>query len=368
MQIRGITLQEIRMKLVTPFETSVERTDVRRILLVQADVDGVIGWGECVAGESPSYSPETADTAWLIMREYLWPLVKGKVFDSAGEIWDLLARVRGHNMAKGALEAAVWDAEAKQKGVPLWKFIGGVREEIACGVSVGIKESLDGLSAAVQKELAAGYQRIKIKIKPGYDIEPVRRLRQDFPRIKLMVDANSAYTLNDWALLKQLESFYLMMIEQPLGWDDLYSHAELQKKLDTPICLDECIHTEEHARAAIELGACKIINIKLGRVGGYTVSRRIHDLCQRHGLPVWCGGMLESGIGRAHNIALSTLSNFTLPSDVAASKRYWEEDIIDPEVTVSSQGTIRVPTGPGIGFEPRLERIDKLTVRKERLA
>jgi O-succinylbenzoate synthase len=367
MQIRGITLQEVRMKLVAPFETSVERTDVRRILLVQADVDGVIGWGECVAGETPSYSPETADTVWLVLREYLWPLVKGKVFASAGEVWDLLERVRGHNMAKGALEAAVWDAEAKQKGVPLWKLIGGVREEIACGVSVGIKGSLDGLSAAVQKELAAGYQRIKIKIKPGYDIEPVRRLRQDFPRIKLMVDANSAYTLDDWALLKQLESFYLMMIEQPLGWDDLYSHAELQKKLDTPICLDECIHTEEHARAAIELGACKLINIKLGRVGGYTVSRRIHDLCQRHGLPVWCGGMLESGIGRAHNIALSTLPNFTLPGDVAASKRYWEEDIIDHEVTVSPQGTIRVPTGPGIGFEPLLERIDKLTLRKEQL-
>src|SRR5258708_10500451 len=241
--------------------------------------------------------------------------------------------------------------------------MGGVREEIVCGVSVGIKESLDGLSAAVQKELAAGYQRIKIKIKPGFDIEPVRRLRQDFPRIKLMVDANSAYTLDDWALLKQLESFYVMMIEQPLGWDDLYSHAELQKKLDTPICLDECIHSEEHARAAIEVGACKIINIKLGRVGGYTVARRIHDLCHQHGIPVWCGGMLESGIGRAHNIALSTLPNFTLPGDVAASKRYWDEDIILPEVTVSGQGTIRVPTGPGIGFEPRRERIEKLTAR-----
>jgi len=368
MRIREMTLREIQMRLVAPFETSVERTDVRRIVLVQADVDGVIGWGECVAGESPSYSPETTDTAWLMLREYLWPMMKGKDFSTAGEVWDMLARVRGHNMAKAALEAAVWDAEAKQKGVGLSRLIGGVREEIACGVSVGIKESLDDLVAAVQKELAAGYQRIKIKIKPGKDLEPVRRLRQDFPRIKLMVDANSAYTLNDWPLLKQLEGFYLMMIEQPLGWDDLYSHVELQKKLDTPICLDECIHTEEHARAAIELGACKIINIKLGRVGGYTVARRIHDLCQRHGLPVWCGGMLESGIGRAHNIALSTLPNFSLPGDVAASKRYWEEDIILPEVAVSSQGTIRVPIGPGIGFEPRLDRIDKLTVRKERLA
>jgi o-succinylbenzoate synthase len=356
------------MKLVAPFETSVDRMEVRRILLVQVDVDGITGWGECVAGESPYYSPETTDTAWLVLRDFLWPMIKGNEFAAASEVWDLLKRVRGHHMAKASLEAAVWDAEAKRKGVPLSKLIGGVREEIASGVSIGIKESVDELAAAVQKELAAGYQRIKIKIKPGKDLELVRRLRQDFPRIKLMVDANSAYTLKDWPLLKQLEGFFLMMIEQPLGWDDLYSHVELQKKLDTPICLDECIHTEQQARAAIELGACKIINIKMGRVGGHTVARRIHDLCQRHNIPVWCGGMLESGIGRAHNIALSTLPNFSLPGDVAASKRYWAEDIIDPEVAVSSQGTIRVPTRPGIGFEPRLDRIDKLTVRKEQLS
>jgi len=368
MRIREITLREIRMKLLAPFETSMECTEMRRIVLVEADVDGVIGWGECVAGETPYYSPETADTAWLMLRDFLWPMVKEEEFANAGEVWELLVRVRGHNMAKAALEAAVWDAEAKQKGMPLAKLIGGIREEIACGVSVGIKESLDELSSTVQRELAAGYQRIKIKIKPGKDLELVRRLRQDFPRIKLMVDANSAYTLNDWPLLKQLEGFYLMMIEQPLGWDDLYSHIELQKKLDTPICLDECIHSEEQARAAIELGACKIINIKLGRVGGYTAARRIHNLCQQHGVPVWCGGMLESGIGRAHNIALSTLANFTLPGDVAASKRYWEEDILHPEVSVTPQGPIHVPTGAGIGFEPRLDRIDKLTVRKERLA
>jgi o-succinylbenzoate synthase len=368
MRIREITLREIRMKLVTPFETSVDRTTERRIVLVEANVDGVTGWGECTAGEKPFYNPEMTDTAWLILRDFLWPLVKGKEFTSATDAWEMLSLVRGHNMAKGALEAAVWDAEAKQKGVPLSKLIGGTRTEIASGVSIGIKESLDELVSAVKKELAAGYQRIKIKIKPGKDLEPVQRLRQDFPRIKLMVDANSAYTLNDWPLLKQLEGFYLMMIEQPLGWDDLYGHVALQKKLDTPICLDECIHTEEQARAAIELGACKIINIKLGRVGGFTVARRIHDLCQQHSIPVWCGGMLESGIGRAHNIALSTLPNFTLPGDVTASKRYWDEDIIEPEVTVSPQGTITVPQGPGIGFEPRLERIEKLTVRKERLA
>src|SRR6267154_467011 len=278
MRIRGITLRELRMKLIAPFETSTMRTDERRIVLVEADVDGVTGWAECVAGETPGYSPETTETAWHILRDHLWPLVQGKEFSEAAKVWDILEPVRGHNMAKAALEAATWDAEAKQKGVPLAKLLGGVRDEIASGVSVGIKETLDELVAAVKKELAAGYQRIKIKIKPGKDLDQVQRLRQDFPRIKLMVDANSAYTLEDWPLLKQLESFYLMMIEQPLGWDDRYSHIELQKKLETPICLDECIHTEEQARAAIELGACKIINIKLGRVGGHTVSRRIHDL------------------------------------------------------------------------------------------
>jgi len=368
MRVREITLREVRMKLVAPFETSAERTAVRRIILVEATVDGTAGWGECVAGETPSYSPETTDTAWPILRDHLWPLLKRREFGSAAEVWDLLGHVRGHNMAKAALEAAIWEAEARQKSIPLSKLLGGTREEIACGVSIGIKDSQDELVAAVKKELAAGYQRIKIKIKPGKDLEQVQRLRQDFPRIKLMVDANSAYTLEDWPLLKQLERFYLMMIEQPLGWDDLYSHIELQKKLDTPICLDECIHTEGQARAAVELGACKIINIKLGRVGGYTVARRIHDFCKRREVPVWCGGMLESGIGRAHNIALSTLPNFTLPGDVTASKRYWAEDLIDPEVTVSPQGTIRVPTGPGIGFEPRRELIERLTVRKERLA
>src|SRR6266403_3764560 len=368
MRVREIKLREVRMKLVAPFETSAERTDVRRIILVEADVDGTVGWGECVAGETPSYSPETTDTAWHILRDHVWPLLKEREFGSAAEVWDLLGHVRGHNMAKAALEAAIWEAEARQKSIPRSKLIGGTREEIACGVSVGIKASLEELVAAVKKELAAGYQRIKIKIKPGKDLAPVQRLRQEFPRIKLMVDANSAYTLEDWPLLKQLEGFYLMMIEQPLGWDDLYSHVELQKKLDTPICLDECIHTEEQAQAAIELGACKIINIKLGRVGGYTVSRRIHDLCQRHGIPVWCGGMLEAGIGRAHKIALSTLPNFTLPGDVTASRRYWHEDIIEPEVTVSAQGTIRVPAGPGVGFAPRMDRIERFTVGKERLA
>jgi O-succinylbenzoate synthase len=368
MRLEQITLRELHMNLVAPFETSMGTTTMRRVLLVEVVVDGVTGWGECVAGENPSYSPETTETAWHALRDYLWPTLKGKRFEAASDVWDLLAWVRGHNMAKGAIEAAIWDAEAKQKKTPLWQLLGGVRSEIGSGVSIGVKASLEELARAVQVELEAGYQRIKIKIKPGYDIEPVRRLRKEFPSIKLMVDANSAYTLADIALLKQLDEFYLMMIEQPLGWDDLYSHVELQSKLMTPICLDECVHTEEQARAAIRLGACRIINIKLGRVGGFTAAKHIHDLCQENSIPVWCGGMLESGIGRAHNIALSTLENFTLPGDVSASKRYWAEDIIEPEVTVSKRGTIQVPSGPGIGFEPRVDLIEKLTVRKERLA
>jgi o-succinylbenzoate synthase len=365
LRVDQITLREIRMPLVTPFETSFGRTTGRRILLVEVVADGVSGWGECVAGEGPFYAPETVETAWHILRDFLWPSVKTRRFERAAEVWSALEPARGHNMAKGALEAALWDAEAKQKGVPLWRLLGGIQHEIACGVSIGIKETLEELVATVERELTAGYQRIKIKIKPGYDVTPVERLRLQFPRIRLMVDANSAYRLEDWPQLKRLEAYYLMMIEQPLGWDDIFSHVELQRKLDTPICLDECIHTEEHARAAIELGACRIINMKLGRVGGYTPARRIHDLCRSRQIPVWCGGMLESGIGRAHNMALSTLDGFSLPGDVTASRRYWSEDIIDPEVVVSPQGTIRVPDRPGIGYEPRLDRIESLTVRKE---
>lgn len=367
MKLEQIILREIQMKLVEPFQTSMGTTTIRRVLLVEAVVDGVTGWGECVAGENPSYGPETTDTAWLIISEHIWRLLRGKTFAAASEVWSMLDWVRGHNMAKGAVEAAVWDAEAKQRGVSLAQLIGGTRTEIASGVSIGIKASLEELIRAVKVELEAGYQRTKIKIRPGYDLEPVRVLRKEFPQIKLMVDANSAYTLGDVPLLKQLDDFYLMMIEQPLGWDDLYAHVELQNKLITPICLDECIHTEGQARAAIRLGACKIVNIKLGRVGGFTQAKRIHDLCEKANIPVWCGGMLESGIGRAHNVALSTLPNFTLPGDVTASRRYWSEDIIEPEVTVSKQGTIRVPEGPGIGFAPRVDLIEKWTVRKERL-
>jgi o-succinylbenzoate synthase len=364
-KIEKITLREIRMPLVTPFETSFGRLTDRRMLIVEAACDGVSGWGESVAGEGPFYAPETVETAWHILHDFIWPILKGREFATASEISGMLSPIRGHNMAKAAIESAAWDAEARQKNIPLWKLIGGVRNEIPCGVSIGIKPTVEELISTVERELAAGYQRIKIKIKPGKDIDPVEALRQRFPRIRLMVDANSAYRLEDWPHLKRLEAYYLMMIEQPLGWDDLYSHVELQRKLETPICLDECIHTLEHAKAAIDLGACRIINIKLGRVGGYTPSKQIHDLCKSRQIPVWCGGMLESGIGRAHNIALSTLENFTLPGDVTASRRYWTEDIIEPEVEVSTAGTIRLPQGPGIGYAPRLDRIEYLTARKE---
>jgi O-succinylbenzoate synthase len=364
MRVNEITLREIHLPLLTPFETSMDRVTERHILLVEASVDGVIGWGECTAGEKPTYSPEDTETCWHILTKYLWPMLKGKEFASAADVWGLLEQIRGHTMGKAAVEAAIWDAEAKQKNLPLWKLLGGTRQEIPCGVSLGIKETPEELVAAIKKELTAGYQRIKLKIKPGKDLIPVQRVRQEFPRIKLSVDANSAYRKEDIDLLKQLDAFYLMMIEQPLGWDDLFGHVEIQKNLQTPICLDECIHTYEQAEAAIALGACKIINIKLGRVGGFREARRIHDLCQQHGIPVWCGGMLEAGIGRAHNIAMSTLPNFSLPGDVSASRRYWHEDIITPEVTVTPQGTIHVPATPGIGFTPRPDRIDHLTNRK----
>lgn len=365
MKLRRITLREIHMRLLAPFETSFGKSDLRRILLLEADVDGVTGWGESTAGENPFYCYETVETAWHILRDHAWPMIRGREFGSAADVWEMLSPIRGHNMAKAALETAVWDAQAKQKNTPLAKLLGGTRAEIPCGVSIGIQPSITALLAKVEKELAAGYQRIKIKIKPGLDLESVRALRQKFPRIRMMVDANSAYRLEDAPLLKELDAFYLIMIEQPLGWDDIYSHAALQRQLDTAICLDECIHDVEHARAAIELGACRIINIKLGRVGGHTPARRIHDLCESKSVPVWCGGMLESGIGRAHNIAMSSLSNFSLPGDVSASRRYWDEDIIEPEVEVSPEGAIRVRTAPGIGYTPRVDRIDSLTRRRE---
>jgi o-succinylbenzoate synthase len=270
-------------------------------------------------------------------------------------------------MAKAAIESACWDLESKWAGQPLWKHLGGVHEEIACGVSIGIQDSVEELLDKIEKELAAGYQRIKIKIKPGWDLEVVRRVRARYPEILLMADANSAYTLNDIELFKALDEFNLMMIEQPLAHDDMFDHAELQKQIKTPICLDESIHSAEDARHAIDIGACRIINVKLGRVGGHAEAQRVETICRARGIPVWCGGMLESGIGRAHNIAMATLAGFTLPGDVSASARYWEEDIIEPPVVVSGRGTITPPSKPGIGFEVNQSRVDSLTMRCDRI-
>ena len=362
MKLDAITLRELRMPLVSPFETSFGRTTERRILLVQVHADGAEGWGEVTCGETPFYSHETTDTARHILADFVAPMVLGQSFEHASELPRMTRLIRGHAMARAAVENAVWEMQARLAGQPLARFIGGTRAEIACGVSIGIKPSLAAQIEAVGKELAAGYRRIKVKIKPGWDVEVLAALRREFPQARLMGDANSAYTLDDADHLRRLDELDLMMLEQPLWHDDIYFHAQLQKRLRTPICLDESIESARDAEQAIAIGACRIINVKLGRVGGFTSAREVHDAAARGGVPVWCGGMLESGIGRAHNIALSSLPNFTLPGDVSASRRYWREDIIEPEVEVSPQGAIAVPTAPGLGFAPRLDLIRRLTV------
>ena len=367
MKIEAITLRELKMPLVHFFETSFGRTYTRRILLVTLHCEGLEGWGECVAGEGPFYSEEYIDGAWDVTTRYLAPMLLGKTVRSGREVPALLARVREHPMAKAALENAAWDAEAQEKGVPLWKLLGGTRSEIACGVSIGIQDSHEQLLQKIDTELAAGYQRIKVKVKPGWDLEVLEKIRVRWPEILLSCDANSAYTLADAAHLQVFDRFKLLMIEQPLWSDDFYFHAALQKKLQTALCLDEAIRSTRDAQAAMELGSCRIINIKIGRVGGFSEAVAIHQVAQRFGIPVWCGGMLESGVGRSHNVALSTLPNFTLPGDVSASRRYWKEDIIAPEVEVSPQGTIRVGDAPGRGYELRKDFIDALTVRREML-
>jgi O-succinylbenzoate synthase len=365
MKIDRIELLEIRMPLVHFFETSFGRTTDRRIVLLRTFVDGLEGWGEVTCGEMPFYSYETPGTAWHILRDFLIPWSLEKSWDSPADLAERFRPVRGHNMAKAALENALWDVVAQRQGVPLAELLGGTQEEISCGVSIGIQNSPGELLEKIRTEVAAGYQRIKVKIRPGWDVEILETIRKEFPDIKLMADANSAYTLADVEHLKLLDRFDLMMVEQPLGWDDMIDHARLQRELKTPICLDESIHSADDARKAIELGACKIINIKLGRVGGHSAARTLHDLCLARKVPVWCGGMLESGIGRAHNIAMSTLPGFVLPGDVSASRRYWSQDIIDPEVTVSAKGTIAAPRSPGLGYVPNLARIEKLAARKE---
>ncbi len=367
LRLERIELREIELPLKAPFETSFGRTTRRRILLVRAfDRSGASGYGECVAAENPFFNHETIDTAWLITAKYVAPLLAAARVESAAGVRRAIAPIRENRMAKAGVEAAIWDLEAKLSEQPLWRHIGGVRDEIACGVSIGLQDSTEALLDKVTREVESGYRRIKIKIKPGRDVQLVEAVRKQFPAITLSVDANSAYQIaSDAPLFKQLDAYNLLMIEQPLAPGDLLDHAKLQREIKTPICLDESIVCLMNAQHAHELGACRIINIKLGRVGGHSEAKDIQSFAQAHGMPVWCGGMLEAGIGRAHNIALSTLSGFTLPGDVSASARYWEEDIIEPPVTVSRQGTIKAPTGHGIGFKVNEARIEALTVRRE---
>jgi o-succinylbenzoate synthase len=365
MNVHSITLREIRMPLLFAFETSFGLTTHRRIVLLEVSGEGQTGWGEVTAGEGPFYNEEDTETAWHVVRDFAIPKLlaaPGVSPASAAELWE---PIRGHRMAVAGLETALWDLQARIDGRSLSSLLGGTRREIPCGVSIGIQPTIEQLLQTIERELAAGYQRIKLKIKPGADLAVLEAVRERYPRLPLMADANSAYTLADRGHLKLLDRFYLMMIEQPLAHDDIIDHARLQKELQTPICLDESIRTLRHAQQAIELGACQIINIKLGRVGGFLRAREIHDCCRAANMPVWCGGMLESGIGRANNVALSTLPGFVLPGDVAASSRYWARDVVKPPIEVTSRGTILVPETPGSGHEPDLDYIEQLSVRKE---
>ena len=367
MKIEKIELFLCRLPLVHFFETSFGRSYDRTFILIR--VEGAAlghtyeGWGESVAEANPYYSSETTETVWHIVAGFIAPLVVGTTFDHPREIYSALHRIRGHNMAKAGVEMAAWDLYARSVGKPLSKVLGGTRDRIASGVSIGIQDSFDQLLEKVEKELAAGYQRIKIKIKPGWDIEAVERVRARFGAIPLQVDANAAYTLDDAAQLARLDPFNLLLIEQPLDYDDVMDHVELQRRIKTPVCLDESIHTVRIARDAIAAGACKIINIKPGRVGGHQASIELHDLCAANDIPVWHGGMLESGIGRAHNIHLASLPNFRMPGDIAASKRYYQPDLIEPAIDIASDGTIAVPTAPGIGVNIVRDRVDQATLR-----
>ena len=363
MRVDRIELRLVRLPLVHFFETSFGRVHDQAFILVRLLAGGLEAWGECVAEPTPYYSAETNETAWHVITGFLAPRLLALEVEHPRQVFPAFRAVRGHNKAQAALEMAAWDLQGWADGQPLSRLLGGQRARIASGVSVGIQDSLDDLAAKIRTELDAGYRRVKIKIKPGWDVEAVRMVRERFGAIPLMVDANAAYTMADAGHLAALDAFDLMMIEQPLDYDDVSDHAQLQRRLKTPICLDESIHSPRVARDAIAAGACRVINIKPGRVGGFSPSIAVHDACAEHGVPVWHGGMLESGIGRTHNIHLSTLPNFTLPGDVAASRRYFVPDLIDPPVDVAPDGTIAVPTGPGIGVAVDLERVERATLR-----
>ncbi|WOV89052.1 o-succinylbenzoate synthase [Sporosarcina oncorhynchi] len=364
MLIEQFTVRRLKMRMKEPFSTSFGTMQDKQFLLIEVkDELGNCGWGESVAFEAPWYTEETVETNWHMIRDFLIPLLIGKELSHPDQVGENFSSIRGNNMAKAAVEGAVWDLYAKRNNLSLAESLGGGRAYIDVGISIGLQQNLSDLIEKVRMFLDEGYKRIKVKIKPGADVELLRRLRAVYPDVPLMADANSAYTLDDIDLLKQLDDFGLLMIEQPLGYDDIVDHSILQKELKTPICLDESIHSLADARKAIALGSTKIINIKIGRVGGLSEAKKIHDYCMDNGIPVWCGGMLEAGIGRAHNIALTSLPNFILPGDTAGSSRYWEKDIITPEVTVQD-GKIKVPVSKGIGFTPNLATIEEFTVGK----
>lgn len=365
MKITDITIRHLQMKLKNPFTTSFGTFQNKEFLLLEAkDESGTIGWGESVAFDSPWYNEETLQTNWHMLEDFLIPLLLNKEINHPDEVNELFAPIRKNNMAKSTIEGAIWDIYAQQTNQSLAEALGGTKDKIEVGISIGIQDTVEELVEIVDGFVKEGYKRIKVKIKPGYDVEVMKTLREKFPEVPIMADANSAYRLDDTELLKQLDAYDLTMIEQPLASDDIIDHAQLQKQLETPICLDESIHSLEDARKAVELGSTEIINIKIGRVGGLTEAKKIHDYCQEKGIPVWCGGMLESGIGRAHNIALTTLPNFTLPGDTAGSSRYWEKDIITPEV-VATDGYIDVPDTPGIGYEIDRETVEAYTIAQK---
>lgn len=357
-----IRLHHIRMPLKKPFANRLTTVTERDLILVElVTADGVTGWGECVAFASPWYTEETVKTAWHVMEDYLIPLLGGEPLSHPDEASQRFSVIRGNPMAKAALEGAVWDANAKERGLSLAQALGGHRERIQAGVAVGAS-SIEGMLREVEERIVEGYRRVKVKIGPGADLHVIAAIRDRFPLLALMADANSAYTLEDSYHLKQLDAFQLMMLEQPLAADDFMDHARLQRELSTPLCLDESLHGLADVRLAWELESCRVVSVKPGRVGGLSEAVRIHDFCGKEGIPLWVGGMLESGIARAHNIALASLPHFTLPGDLSASARYWHQDLIEPAITVD-EGLITVPKGPGIGVEVDRERIRHFCVR-----
>jgi O-succinylbenzoate synthase len=367
MRLEKVDLFLVRLPLKRPYETSMAVETHESHVIVRVESEGAVGWGESVANETPWYSGETPSTVWVLLEEVIVPQLFAAAIDHPRDAARALDWIRGAPMAKACIEMAIWDLGAKRAGQPLSRFLGGSGERIACGVAIGLQPSIDALLARIEEELSGGYQRVKLKIKPGHDADIAEAVRDRWPDLPFMLDANSAYTLADAPVFERIDGTRPMMIEQPLAHDDIVDHAALQKRIRTPVCLDESIHHAEDARKAIEIGATRVVNIKAGRVGGLAESIKVHDACQKRGVPVWCGGMLEMGIGRAHNVHLSTLPGFTLPGDVAASSRYFATEIIGEPFAVERDGTMRVPAGPGIGVTVLEDVIRSVALRRAEL-